>query len=153
MKYNSLPGLPELNYPSICLSSKSSMFWPSFAPLLAAAAPNCPAPERPPRKAVAKKQFYDALWNIRKERSWLVDEWPFPHLLSMNMSDVQSMQQSHSLFLDLLKTKRPKVDYERGTKCIVTSAGGSFFPVLITSLLTLSTERIHTSCRSIPHKA
>jgi alpha 1,2-mannosyltransferase len=66
-----------------------------------------------------------------------VDDWPFPNLLSMDESDIQSMQQSHSLFLELLKTKMPKVDYERGTKGIVTSAGGSYFPVLIISLLML----------------
>lgn len=135
--YNSLPGLPELKYPSILWSSKSAKFWPSFAPLLAAAAPSCSAPEPPLQKAVAKNRFYDALWNIRKERSWLVTVKPFPNLLSMNESDIQSMQQSHSLFLDLLKTKRPEIEYERGTKGIVTSAGGSLLPVLIISLLML----------------
>jgi alpha 1,2-mannosyltransferase len=55
----------------------------------------------------------------------------------MNDSDLESMHDSHSLFVDLLTIKAPNLEYEKGTKGIVTSAGGSYFPVLIISILML----------------
>jgi alpha 1,2-mannosyltransferase len=67
----------------------------------------------------------------------LIDEFPFPNLLNMNDSDLESMHESHSLFVDMLNSKSPTLEYEKGAKGIVTSAGGSYFPVLIVSLLML----------------
>jgi alpha 1,2-mannosyltransferase len=55
----------------------------------------------------------------------------------MTDDDVQSMRQSHSTFVDLLDSYSPSLEYKKGTKGIVTSAGGSYFPILAISLLML----------------
>ncbi|KAE9364666.1 glycosyltransferase family 71 protein, partial [Stipitochalara longipes BDJ] len=55
----------------------------------------------------------------------------------MSHSDVQSMHEAHSTFVALLSSKAPALEYKKGTKGIVTSAGGPYFPVLIISLLML----------------
>ncbi|PMD37263.1 glycosyltransferase family 71 protein [Hyaloscypha variabilis F] len=138
---HSISGLiPEFKSPSSIWTSKPpkpSKFWLSFAPLLGEAAPNCPPPERQESTVLAKNRFYNERWILRLGGNWLVDEVPFPNQLKMKRSDVQSMREKHSLFVDLLNTKAPTLDYEKGTKGIVTSAGGSYFPDLIISLLML----------------
>jgi alpha 1,2-mannosyltransferase len=133
--FNSILGFPKFKAPSFSWDSKPPKFWPSFAPLLAKAAPRCSPPQRSSQNAVAKNRYYDDSWNLRPGQSWVVDN--FPNLLNMTDDDIQSMQESHSTFVDLLNSEPPSLEYEKGTKGIVTSAGGSYFPVLIISLLIL----------------
>jgi len=133
--FNYLPVLPEFKTPSFSWASNSSKFWRTFAPLLATAAPKCSPPERPVEHAVAKSRFYDDSWNLRQGKNWQVEN--FSNLLNLSDGDVESMRQSHSMFVDLLGSNSPALEYQKGTKGIVTSAGGSYFPVLIISLLML----------------
>lgn len=50
---------------------------------------------------------------------------------------VASMKGSHDWFIKQLRSNAPKVEYKRGTKGIVTAAGGLHLPVLAVTLLTL----------------
>ncbi|TVY71485.1 Alpha-1,2-mannosyltransferase MNN21, partial [Lachnellula suecica] len=103
--------------------STNGGFWSSFAPLLAAAAPRVDAPVLK-HKAVA---------TIRPKSPPPSDGLQ-QNLLEWSNSDIGSMKGTHAWFLQQLRTKPPELDYEQGTKGIVTSAGGKYFPVLLVSL-------------------
>ncbi|KAG0649442.1 hypothetical protein D0Z07_4572 [Hyphodiscus hymeniophilus] len=105
-------------------SVAGSEFWINFAPILAAAAPRCSKPEVTDdvpyfvRAPVPGSGF--------SERSVSV--------LNMEEKDVESMRRSHSWFVDQINDKAPTLEYEKGTRGIVTSAGGDYFPTLLVSL-------------------
>jgi alpha 1,2-mannosyltransferase len=55
----------------------------------------------------------------------------------MTDEDVTSMQESHSSFVDHIINDPPALNFETGTRGIVNSAGGAYFPALLVSLLML----------------
>jgi len=98
--------------------ASASDFWATIAPTLAAAAPRC----RPPVLAEkAKANFMGGKRNLLKN-------------LEMSDGDVESMRRSHMWFVDWIRNHSPTMAFEPGTRGIVTSAGGAYFPVLLVSL-------------------
>ena len=94
-------------------------FWREFAPLLAAAVPDCPKPER---KDSAKPQGFGDKPTDRYD------------LLSMPDGDVQKMKAAHEKFQSGLKGKAAELIYTPGTRGLVTTAGGPYLPVFAVSL-------------------
>lgn len=95
-------------------------FWRSFQSLLASSNPDCPPPKRldssgaigfNPTKAPAR-----------------------PDLLEMPDGDVEKMRTAHSKLVYKLNTDPPKMVYTPGTQGIVSTAGGTYLPVLVISL-------------------
>ncbi len=107
---------------SLCAGST---FWRSFSQTLVAAKPDCGKPNLS-HKAGALNRFH---------AGWQTDE--SKNRIEMLGEDVVSMRYSHSLFLEMLETRAPKLEYTKGTKGTVTSAGGDYFPVPVVSLLML----------------
>ena len=99
-------------------------FWPSFAPLLAAAAPRVEPPELT-QNAGIDLQSEKSLGNNESQTNFL--RW--------SQSDIASMKGVHEWFLAQIQSSNPpKLQYQPGTKGIVTSAGGGYFPVLLVIL-------------------
>jgi alpha 1,2-mannosyltransferase len=98
-------------------------FWPSFAPLLAAAAPRVEPPE------LTQKASADL-----RSKSPQIHNGAQQNLLQWNESDIASMKGTHEWLLAQIQANPPKLQYEPGTKGIVTSAGGKYFPVFLVSL-------------------
>ncbi len=95
-------------------------FWRSFQSLLASSKPDCPPPKRlgssgaigfNPTNAPAR-----------------------PNLLEMPDGDVEKMRNAHSELVYRLNTDPPKMVYTPGTRGIVSTAGGSYLPILVISL-------------------
>ena len=59
------------------------------------------------------------------------------NVLDMEAGDVESMRTWHAWFVDEINHKTLDLEYQKGTKGIVTSAGGEYFPVLLVSLQSL----------------
>ncbi|TVY44214.1 Alpha-1,2-mannosyltransferase [Lachnellula subtilissima] len=97
-------------------------FWPSFAPLLAAAAPRVQPPE------FTGEVFTRLRGNPGEdyERQGNVLQW--------SESAIASMKGAHEWFLTQIQFSPPTLNYTPGTKGIVTSGGGKYFPVLLVSL-------------------
>ncbi|KUJ17682.1 glycosyltransferase family 71 protein [Mollisia scopiformis] len=100
-----------------------SPFWHAFAPKLHAAKPKC-APPKLSHKAVTGLAVAGSVYHPT-------------NLLEMSDEDVLSMKRSHALFLDMLDYDTSHLSFTPGTQGIVTTAGGAYFPVLLTSLLLL----------------
>lgn len=99
---------------------KHTTFWSQLHLLLTAYRPKC---EAPIRLGIAPSVRFKAQ-----------DPDPRPDLLDMNMGDVGAMESAHSGFVDAIKTNPPKLQYNPGTKGIVSTAGGAYLPVLVISL-------------------
>ncbi|TVY33426.1 Alpha-1,2-mannosyltransferase [Lachnellula occidentalis] len=97
-------------------------FWPSFAPLLAAAAPRVEAPE------VTEQVF------TRHRPDPGSDYERQGNVLQWSDSAVASMKGAHEWFLTQMRSNPPKLQYTLNTRGIVTSGGGKYFPVLLVSL-------------------
>lgn len=108
-----------------------SKFWRSFAPILVATEPVCHGKpcDLPIMKdgGHAKARYRTDSWKTEKPQS----------MIDMPNSWVDSMRDSHNRFLDIIKAGAPELEYVPGTRGIVTSAGGSYLPVLLVSLLML----------------
>ncbi|PYH96822.1 nucleotide-diphospho-sugar transferase [Aspergillus ellipticus CBS 707.79] len=105
---------------SVTTSSSHEQFWKEFHPLLTASAPNCNSPKR-----------------IRNAESVGFDPKntdPLPDLLELASGDVSSMKLAHSNFLNSVKQSSPSLHYQPHTRGLVSTAGGSYLPVLVMSL-------------------
>ncbi|TVY53581.1 Alpha-1,2-mannosyltransferase MNN21 [Lachnellula cervina] len=105
--------------PALTFESDGS-FWPSFAPLLAAAAPRV---EPPTRTEDLPMYFYHGDGVERQ-----------PNVLQWSRDYIDSMKGHHEWFVSQLQLNPPKLPYKPKTRGIVTSAGGKYFPVLLVSL-------------------
>lgn len=95
-------------------------FWRQFKPILSAYEPRCLSPER---LGMAE--------SIRFEEA---DPSYRPQLLEMAPEDVKIMKEAHSGFVKKIEDNPPKLHYESHTRGVVSTAGGSYFPVLVISL-------------------
>ncbi|KAL1959346.1 hypothetical protein VTO42DRAFT_2149 [Malbranchea cinnamomea] len=95
-----------------------AQFWKTFKPVLDAYAPDCPSPQR-------SELAPSVRFNPNKEETR-------PDLLEMPESDVNKMRQKHAGFVEAIESLHPH--YERGTRGLVTTAGGPYLPVLTISL-------------------
>jgi alpha 1,2-mannosyltransferase len=95
-------------------------FWRKFKPLLLQFKPDCEPPER-----------LEAAGNIPYKPK---DPEPRPELIGMTGKDVEKMRIAHEGFVDTIKTQPLKLHYTPGTKGLVSTAGGSYLPVLVISL-------------------
>lgn len=146
---SSLPNLPELphfslpdwnNLPHITSPFHStkpcpgSNFWKEFAPLLVAGKPKISRQEdeeavKLTLKAPTQPRFHPG-WETSQPKN----------RLEVSDQDVSALHKSHEIFLSSLcipDEHLPKLEYTPGTRGIVTSAGGDYFPVLLVSLLML----------------
>ncbi|OJZ86149.1 glycosyltransferase family 71 protein [Aspergillus luchuensis CBS 106.47] len=95
-------------------------FWRQFQPLLTAHEPKCEPPLR-----------LGSAPSIRFEQSNPEDR---PELLDMLPFDVDTMKNAHSGFVDAINTNPPQLNYTQNTRGLVSTAGGSYLPVLVISL-------------------
>ncbi|KAE8446556.1 hypothetical protein EG329_011888 [Mollisiaceae sp. DMI_Dod_QoI] len=116
------PAIPESAF---LHSTQRSQFWHTFAPKLYAAKPECAPPKLTEHE------------NPRSVLEMAGSIYTPINRLSMIDHDIVSMKRSHALFLSMLDFDTPSLEYSSGTRGIVTTAGGSYFPVLLVSLLML----------------
>ncbi|KAK2764873.1 hypothetical protein FQN54_008570 [Arachnomyces sp. PD_36] len=95
-------------------------FWQAFNPLLEDNGPKCASPSK--TGAASATRFNP---NEPQER---------PDLLYMPLVDVQRMKRAHTSFVDQIRSNPPKLHYTPGTRGLVSTAGGPYLPVLVTSL-------------------
>jgi len=57
-----------------------------------------------------------------------------PELIEMSLEDIERMRNAHRDFVDAIKADPPKLHYIPGTRGLVSTAGGSYLPVLVISL-------------------
>ena len=95
-------------------------FWASFQTLLESNKPNCSPPK-------SKGSSGAIGFNP-------TDGAPRPDLLEMSDMDVGKMRQAHSKVVHKLNTDPPKMVYTPGTRGIVSTAGGTYLPILVISL-------------------
>lgn len=95
-------------------------FWRQFQPLLAAHAPKCPSPVR--------------VYNAPSIGFKAKDPEKRPELLEMPAADVAKMREAHTQFVNSISNDPPRLSYISGTRGIVSTAGGSYLPVLVISL-------------------
>ncbi|WEW61940.1 mannosyltransferase [Emydomyces testavorans] len=95
-------------------------FWRSFHPILVANAPNCTSPER--------------LRNADSTRFDPKNEVERPDLMWMPEEDVEKMKMMHNSFLNTLSDRPLQPYFVPGTRGLVSTAGGSFLPILTISL-------------------
>lgn len=102
------------------VSSDHDTFWRQFQLLLVAYKPKCDTPVR--------------LGNAPSVRFKTQDPDRRPELLDMAMGDVDIMKTAHDGFTNAIKTNPPKLPYIPKTRGLVSTAGGSYLPVLVISL-------------------
>ena len=95
-------------------------FWTEFQPLLLAFEPQCRSPQR--------------LGKAPPIGFTMSDPAPRPELLKMSPREILHMKSAHSDFVKAISTDPPRLNYTAGTKGLVTTAGGSYLPVLVVSL-------------------
>ncbi|KAL4816927.1 mannosyltransferase putative-domain-containing protein [Aspergillus spinulosporus] len=103
------------------LTERQNVFWKSFKPILEANSPNCPPPAH--EEDVEAIHFNASTTEVR------------PDLTFMDEGSVTAMQDAHARFLhDTEDTKRLKPVHAPGTRGIVSTAGGQYFPVFLATL-------------------
>ena len=95
-------------------------FWSDFQPLLLAFEPQCSPPRR--------------LGNAPAVGFKPSEPIARPELLKMSAKDVLRMKNAHSDFVSAISDDGPRLPYSPDTKGLVTTAGGSYLPVLVVSL-------------------
>ncbi|PWY87228.1 nucleotide-diphospho-sugar transferase [Aspergillus sclerotioniger CBS 115572] len=101
-------------------STSHEQFWTEFHPLLVASDPNSNPPVR-----------------VRNADSVGFDPSntdPLPDLLRLTREDVSNMRLAHSKFIDSIEQTQPRLHYQPHTRGLVSTAGGSYLPVLVISL-------------------
>ncbi|KAL2222200.1 putative alpha-1,2-mannosyltransferase [Thermoascus aurantiacus ATCC 26904] len=103
------------------LRERQTAFWQAFQPILERHAPGCPSPERDGKSGAIG---FDA-----------VKAPPRPDLIIMPEADVSRMRQSHEEFLNDIRSAKtlPSV-HAPGTRGLVSTAGGPYFPVFVSAL-------------------
>ncbi|KAJ5953609.1 hypothetical protein N7454_000505 [Penicillium verhagenii] len=95
-------------------------FWREFQSLLLAHKPTCNSPKR--------------IKNAETTGFKPSGAGPRPDLLKMTTRDVRAMKKAHEDFVDAIELHPPALPYTPGTRGLVTTAGGSYLPVLVISL-------------------
>lgn len=95
-------------------------FWRKLQALLTAHEPKCASPVR--------------IQNAPSTRFKPKDPDMRPQLLEMSAADVAKMKQAHSDFVSSIASDPPQLNYVPGTRGIVSTAGGSYLPVLVISI-------------------
>lgn len=95
-------------------------FWRSLHELLVQHAPGCSPPEQTAQPS-PDAGFGNA-------------DWERPELLSMPKENVERMRNAHISFVAGMRWNTPRLVYKPGTRGIVTTAGGSYFPGFVLSL-------------------
>lgn len=95
-------------------------FWREFQALLMKYAPDCDSPHK---LGTADAVRYDAKNPVER-----------PELVEMLVDDVMKMRTAHTNFVNAIKKDAPKLNYKPGTRGLVSTAGGSYLPVLVISL-------------------
>ncbi|KAI1914775.1 mannosyltransferase [Ophidiomyces ophidiicola] len=99
-------------------------FWLHFHRILKAAAPDCKSPRRIEDHPKAIGFRPDATSNVTLPQHIVVDK-----------EDLEKLTNAHERLMTLLSApSSPKLAYHPRSKGIVTTAGGSFLPVVVTSL-------------------
>ncbi|KAJ5933509.1 hypothetical protein N7454_005838 [Penicillium verhagenii] len=62
------------------------------------------------------------------------DAAPRPEFVVLSTEDVTSMKEAHTGFVEAISTSAPQLHYIPGTRGVVSTAGGSYLPVLVISL-------------------
>ncbi|KAL4887344.1 mannosyltransferase putative-domain-containing protein [Aspergillus karnatakaensis] len=103
------------------LPERQNVFWKSFKPILEVHAPNCPSPSS--GENVDAVHFNATSTEIR------------PDLTFLDENSVTLMQDAHTQFLqDIADTKLLHPVHSPGTRGIVSTAGGQYFPVFLATL-------------------
>ncbi|KAJ5083276.1 hypothetical protein N7456_012703 [Penicillium angulare] len=95
-------------------------FWREFHSLLLASEPKCKPPRRTGHAPATGFNPSEA--------------GPRPDLLKMPTRDVWRMKRAHEKFVENIQQSPPSLSYLPGTRGLVTTAGGSYLPVLVISL-------------------
>ncbi|KAI9707326.1 MAG: hypothetical protein M1836_000286 [Candelina mexicana] len=99
-------------------------FWAAFSRILVNAVPRCSPPKRWGDPAPLLK-FED-----KDEHLERLD------LLDMPDEDIEQMKQAHTWIVGEIP-KLPRVPFKKGTRGIVTTAGGPYMPIMVVSLIEL----------------
>ncbi|KAF7596449.1 hypothetical protein BBP40_001756 [Aspergillus hancockii] len=95
-------------------------FWKQFHPLLTTWAPGCEPPQRLDK---AESAGFDPK-NTKQP----------PNLTKMSDEDVAKMKNAHSNFVNAITQSSPPLAYLPGTRGLVSTAGGSYLPLIVISL-------------------
>jgi alpha 1,2-mannosyltransferase len=101
-------------------SARHAQFWRQFQPLLMEYKPDCDSPTLTRPSGAVPFKIKDA-----EER---------PILLDMEEEDIEKMVAAHTGFVDVITNRTLLLHYAPGTRGIVSTAGGSYLPVLVISL-------------------
>ncbi|KAL4941442.1 hypothetical protein BDV06DRAFT_236050 [Aspergillus oleicola] len=94
--------------------------WNQLQPILISSMPRCDPPLR--------------LGNAPSVRVEESDPDNRPEMLDMLPEEVEAMKNAHTKFLDAIKMMAPRLSYIPNTRGIISTAGGSYLPVLVISL-------------------
>ena len=61
-------------------------------------------------------------------------ETPLVDLLKMSDVNVEAMRHAHTGYVDEIKSQHPELVYAKNSRGIVTTAGGTYFPVVVISI-------------------
>lgn len=62
------------------------------------------------------------------------DPRPRPEYVDVAVNDIATMKEAHTDFVNAITSSPPQLQYVPGTKGVVSTAGGSYLPVLVISL-------------------
>ncbi|KAL4802144.1 mannosyltransferase putative-domain-containing protein [Aspergillus unguis] len=103
------------------VTERQNVFWKAFKPILEAHAPNCPSP-------VYEQDAEGVHFNATTEEIR-------PDLTFMDEPNVQAMQNAHENFLQAIAdTSLLHPVHAPGTRGLVSTAGGQYFPVFLATL-------------------
>ncbi|KAL4901602.1 hypothetical protein BDW74DRAFT_71412 [Aspergillus multicolor] len=103
------------------LAERQNVFWKAFKPILEANAPNCPPPSH--EEDAESIHFNATTEEVR------------PDLTFMDEAGVSAMRDAHARFVhDIQDTKPLKPVHAPGTRGLVSTAGGQYFPVFLATL-------------------
>ncbi|KAG2417482.1 hypothetical protein HFD88_008701 [Aspergillus terreus] len=104
------------------LTERQNIFWKALKPILDAHAPNCPPPTL---QANAGAHHFNASTTD-----------PRPDLVMFdNENDIVAMEEAHAGYINAVRNdKKLRPAHSPGTRGIVSTAGGAYLPVFVSSL-------------------
>lgn len=97
-------------------------FWDKFSHALVDTKPTVSLPDKPIEALI------NAFANVGPSFSYR------PDLIELSPQDVEGLRSAHAAFVGKIAELAPRLPYASGTRGIVTTAAGSFVPILIVSL-------------------
>lgn len=105
-------------------ASEHGQFWTGFYNILKSSAPDCNSPTRVEDHPEAIGFKPDAL-----------DHIILPEHIKVEPEDKEKLKKAHSHFVDAVSVPNaPRLAYQPGSRGIVSTAGGAYLPVFVTSL-------------------